>query len=109
MKAINSVPHRRLISKVHAYGIKGNVAKWLNDFLRNRSQDVVVNEVQSKEAKVTSGIPQSSILCHCFLSYISMIYHKQQSVIYIRIYSLMIQRYSLGMTIKIILKHYKMT
>ena len=39
-KAFDKVPHRRLLAKVNSYGIKGNVLKWLESFLRSRYQQL---------------------------------------------------------------------
>ena len=61
-KAFDSVPHGRLMEKVSACGIKGKTQKWIENFLRDRSQRVVVNGATSNEGAVTSGIPQGSVL-----------------------------------------------
>ena len=61
-KAFDSVPHGRLIEKVSACGIKGKAKTWIENFLRDRSQRVVVNGATSQEGAVTSGIPQGSVL-----------------------------------------------
>ena len=61
-KAFDSVPHRRLIEKVKAHGVGGQVLRWIQDFLSERRQRVVINGTQSQEADVTSGIPQGSVL-----------------------------------------------
>ena len=61
-KAFDTVPHRRLLGKLQAYGIKGNILNWINAFLVGRSQEVRVNGVNSKSAPVISGIPQGSVL-----------------------------------------------
>ena len=42
-KAFDCVPHQRLLSKLKAYGISGNVLNWIMDFLSNRRQRVNVN------------------------------------------------------------------
>ena len=60
-KAFDSVPHRRLMRKVSACGIRGKLLRWINDFLANRTQRVVING-KSQEGNVTSGIPQGSVL-----------------------------------------------
>ena len=35
-KAFDTVPHKRLITKLRAYGIRGTLLKWNEDFLTNR-------------------------------------------------------------------------
>ena len=56
------VPHRRLVNKVESYGIKGEILGWITAFLSNRIQQVTVNGESSEFKKVTSGIPQGSVL-----------------------------------------------
>ena len=60
----DSVPHRRLTSKLEAYGVHGNLSLciWLSNFLTNRFQRVVVNGSQSDWIGVQSGVPQCSVL-----------------------------------------------
>ena len=61
-KAFDTVPHMRLINKLKAYGIEGNLIKWITNFLSDRKQRVKVNSSYSDYAPVISGIPQGSIL-----------------------------------------------
>ncbi len=61
-KAFDSVPHERLLSKLAAYGISGNIAGWIRKFLTNRHQRVIVEKGKSEWANVMSGIPQGNIL-----------------------------------------------
>ena len=61
-KAFDSVPHRRLLTKLEAYGIKGHLLGWLKDFLIGRTQEVKINGISSPKCQVTSGIPQGSVL-----------------------------------------------
>ena len=61
-KAFDSVPHRRLISKLKNLGITSKTLNWTEDFLKDRYQQVSVNGVKSEKILVKSGIPQGSIL-----------------------------------------------
>ena len=61
-KAFHVVPHLRLIRKLKAHGIYGNVASWIEDWLKNRTPRVVLNGEASEFVEVTSGIPQRLVL-----------------------------------------------
>ena len=61
-KAFDSVPHRRLLHKLHEYGIRGMLLEWIKDFLSDRTQFVSINNERSSHIKVTSGVPQGSVL-----------------------------------------------
>ena len=39
-KAFDDVPHIRLLCKVEAHGIGGNILKWIGEWLRARQQQV---------------------------------------------------------------------
>ena len=61
-KVFDTVPHQRLVNKLEGYGIKGNLLKWVEDFLRDRTQFVSINSASSSRVHVTSGVPQGSVL-----------------------------------------------
>jgi len=61
-KAFNSVPHQRLLLKLCAYGIQGDLLQWLSDFLIDRKQKVVIGNDTSSWCDVKNGVPQGSVL-----------------------------------------------
>ena len=61
-KAFDSVPHKRLVSKLQAYGYGEKVVNWVKSFLTGRTQRVIVRGSSSSCAEVVSGVPQGSVL-----------------------------------------------
>ena len=70
-KAFDKV-HTRLLYKLSHYGTHGFLLKWLESFLTNRTQHVILNNCSSHEANVLSGVPQGTVLAPLlFLLYIN--------------------------------------
>ena len=61
-KAFESVSHIKLLEKLKSYHISGPLLEWITSFLSNRKQRVNVNSSFSEWARVTSGVPQGSVL-----------------------------------------------
>ena len=61
-KAFDKVQHSLILDKLRQYNISGNLLNWFTSYLRGRRQRVTVLGATSKERKVTSGVPQGSIL-----------------------------------------------
>ena len=72
MKAFDTVPHKQMLEKKKGYGINNITVKWIQGFLKDWRQKVVINGTHSEWSDVTSGIPQGGVLCPLlFILYIS--------------------------------------
>ena len=71
-KAFDVVPHQRLLHKLDHYWVRGTTLNWIQNFLTNRTQKVVVDGSSSESARVRSGVPQDTVLGPLlFLTYIN--------------------------------------
>ena len=60
--AFDTVSHAKLLSKIEALGITGNVLHWIQSYLHNIHQCVKVGMNVSDIIMVTSRVPQGSCL-----------------------------------------------
>ena len=68
-KAFDTVNHKKLISKLNHYGIRGIALDWFKSFLTNRMQLTSIERELSTETIITYGVPQIGPLL--FLIYIN--------------------------------------
>ena len=65
-KAFDTISHTKLIIKLQAYGIQGNMLNWIKSFLSDRYQSVSINSILSSKKPCISGSPQGSVLSPLF-------------------------------------------
>lgn len=61
-KAFDKVDHKLLLKKLHLYKLHPKIIKWIQSFLMDRSQTVVINGHSSYSSKILSGVPQGTVL-----------------------------------------------
>jgi hypothetical protein len=61
-KAFDKVPHARLLEKMSAHGIQGQLLRWVTNWLTGRRQRVILGGEVSDWIEVLSGVPQGSVL-----------------------------------------------
>jgi ribonuclease P/MRP protein subunit RPP40 len=60
--AFDMVSHRKVIQKLKAYGVNGKQLKWIENYLKNRKQRVMMGDFVLFWIDVLSGVPQGSVL-----------------------------------------------
>ena len=61
-KAFDTIDHRILLRKLYSYGIRGSMLKWMESYLTDRLQYVVLDGKVSETHDFKCGVPQGSIL-----------------------------------------------
>ena len=61
-KAFDKVPHQRLLIKLNAYGLGESMISWIQAWLTDRRQRVIVEGEISNWKSILSGVPQGSVL-----------------------------------------------
>ena len=61
-RAFHSLVHSKLIYKLTKFGISGCLPMWINAFLTDRYQCVIIEHCFSEWSPVISGVPQGSVL-----------------------------------------------
>ena len=59
-KAFHTVDHDMLLSKLYKLGIRGNIHKWFQSYLQNRTQYPDYCDISFETLKVIHVIPQGS-------------------------------------------------
>jgi len=81
-KAFDLVPHGRLLTVIANSGVDSRVVVCIKEFLLGRTQRFRVGGQLSKEVRVTSGVPQGSVLSPLlFLAYVNDIWRNIESII----------------------------
>lgn len=61
-KAFDKIDHQILLQKLQLYKITDKYLNWIDNFLKDRTQTVFINNTYSYTTQVTSGVPQGSVL-----------------------------------------------
>ena len=61
--AFDTIDHEKLLALLNTtFGIQGSALKWINSYLSDRSQSVLINGETSEKLNLKWGVPQGSVL-----------------------------------------------
>ena len=61
--AFDTIDHNILLNRLeHSYGLNGKSLEWFHSYISNRTQSVVINDVESDKMSLQYGVPQGSKL-----------------------------------------------
>ena len=61
--AFDMIDHEILITRLaDIFGIRGTALRWIKSYLYNRTQSIVIGDVQSVISPINCGVPQGSVL-----------------------------------------------
>ena len=87
-RALDTVPHERLMGKLASCCIHGPINDWIPAFLMGRTMSVVVDGESSDSARVLSGVPHEILLGPLpFLIYINDMPSQVSTGTYIRLFA----------------------
>ena len=61
-KALDSVPHQKLLYKLRYYGFRDPLLSWVADYLTNRHHCVIIDGSSSCRKPATSGVLQGFLI-----------------------------------------------